>query len=139
MNTIRFECPGCGQTIEAPEEAQFEQAKCPTCQNEFFPDKTRIVQPKPPNDNSSMPPIKTQTKTPTSKFECPYCHQLISPKAESCPSCGHPIRPDSNRDAIIVKIILIALAIFLVVLAIYKMEKGQAQADKAEQLLMQEK
>ena len=43
MNQIRFDCPGCGQTIEMAEEARFERVKCPTCQHEFFPDKTRPV------------------------------------------------------------------------------------------------
>jgi uncharacterized protein YbjQ (UPF0145 family) len=47
MNQIQFDCPGCGQTIVAPEEAQFERVKCPTCQHEFFPDKTRLVRPAP--------------------------------------------------------------------------------------------
>ena len=47
MNFIQFNCPGCGQSIEAEEDAQFTQVKCPTCQREFFPDKTRLVRPTP--------------------------------------------------------------------------------------------
>ena len=57
MNQIQFDCPGCGQTIKTPEEAQFERVKCPTCQHEFFPDKTRIVRPTPagPPPESAAP------------------------------------------------------------------------------------
>lgn len=62
MNEIRFECPGCGQTIETAEDAQFQQVKCPTCQHEFFPDKTRLIEsaPKMPSIKAappSLPPI----------------------------------------------------------------------------------
>ena len=60
MNQIQFDCPGCGQTIEMAEEAQFERVKCPTCQHEFFPDKTRPVRPMPtapaaPSPNIPLP------------------------------------------------------------------------------------
>ncbi len=58
MNQIQFDCPGCGQTIKTPEDAQFEQAKCPTCQHEFFPDKTRIVRPAPA---APQPIVQSQT------------------------------------------------------------------------------
>ena len=60
MNQIRFDCPGCGQTIEMPEEAQFERVKCPTCQHEFFPNKTRLVQPAP-----AVPSPKPASPAPT--------------------------------------------------------------------------
>jgi hypothetical protein len=60
MNQIRFDCPGCGQTIEAPEEVQFERTKCPTCQHEFSPDKTRLVRPAP-----AAPPPKPAAPAPT--------------------------------------------------------------------------
>jgi len=60
MNQIQFDCPGCGQTIETPEDAQFEQVKCPTCQHEFFPDKTRLVQPAP-----AAPPPESASPAPT--------------------------------------------------------------------------
>jgi endogenous inhibitor of DNA gyrase (YacG/DUF329 family) len=63
MNQIQFDCPGCGQTIETPEDAYFEQVKCPTCQHEFFPGKTRFVQPAsatpPPESASPAPPPPT--------------------------------------------------------------------------------
>lgn len=46
MNFIRFDCPGCGQSIEAEEDARFVRVQCPTCQHEFIPDNIQRVQPK---------------------------------------------------------------------------------------------
>jgi DNA-directed RNA polymerase subunit RPC12/RpoP len=94
MNQIRFDCPGCGQTIETEEEAQFERVKCPTCQHEFFPDKTRFVQPAP-----AAPPPEPASPAPTPPIQqrvmklinCPACGLQISPQAASCPGCGHPV------------------------------------------------
>lgn len=67
MNQIQFDCPGCGQTIVTPEETQFERVKCPTCQHEFFPDKTRIVRPTPvappPESAAPAPPPPTEPVT----------------------------------------------------------------------------
>ena len=58
MNQIQFDCPGCGQTIETAETSQFELVKCPTCQREFFPVKTRLVRPAP-----AAPPTPSEVPT----------------------------------------------------------------------------
>jgi uncharacterized paraquat-inducible protein A len=109
MNQIQFDCPGCGQTIVTPEEAQFERVKCPTCQHEFFPDHTRIVQPAP---NSPAPPPPTEPKIPlftpppsallpsANLRICKDCGGKVSVHAEICPRCGAPIAkkdPDSKH------------------------------------------
>ncbi len=117
MNQIRFDCPGCGQTIEAPEEAQFERVRCPTCQHEFFPDKTRFVSPAP-----AAPPPQPASPAPTLPIQqqalklvnCLACGLQISPQATSCPGCGHPVThspmpipPDTRRkDAAVSSLIL---------------------------------
>ena len=34
---IKFNCPACGQKIEATDEVQNQRLKCPSCDNEFVP------------------------------------------------------------------------------------------------------
>jgi endogenous inhibitor of DNA gyrase (YacG/DUF329 family) len=108
MNQIRFDCPGCGQTIEMAEEAQFERVKCPTCQHEFFPDKTRLVRPAraapPPESASPPPPLPIQQRA-MKLINCPACGLQISPQAASCPGCGQRTRT--------VKIIFIIVSVIL--------------------------
>jgi hypothetical protein len=96
MNQIQFNCPGCGQTIETTEEAQFERVKCPTCQHEFFPDKTRFVQSAPaapPPEPASPAPTPLIQQRAMKLINCPACGLQISPQAASCPGCGHPVAP----------------------------------------------
>jgi DNA-directed RNA polymerase subunit RPC12/RpoP len=101
MNFIRFDCPGCGQNMEAEEDAQFAQVKCPTCQHEFFPDKTRLVRPAP---TSPAPPPPTEPKevpkftlpqpasSPSGNLRfCMDCGGKVSVHAETCPHCGAPM------------------------------------------------
>lgn len=74
MNQIQFDCPGCGQTIKTPEEAQFERVKCPTCEHEFFPDKTRIVRPTPaapPPESAAPAPPPPTVPAPEPAFSLP--------------------------------------------------------------------
>ncbi len=119
MNQIRFDCPGCGQTIEASEEAQFERVRCPTCQHEFFPDKTRFVSPAP-----AAPPTQPASPAPTLPIQqqalklinCPACGLQISPQAKSCPGCGHPVAnsivspiPDTRQRSEAVKSLVLGI------------------------------
>lgn len=58
MNTvIKFECPGCGQPMEGESEAEFQQCKCPTCGNEFFPKSIKIL----PTENPGKNPMPKST------------------------------------------------------------------------------
>jgi uncharacterized paraquat-inducible protein A len=100
MNQIRFDCPGCGQTMEMAEEAQFERVKCPTCQHEFSPDKTRPVlsaPAAPPPESASPAPTPPIQQRAIKLINCPACGLQISPQAASCPSCGHPVADSLTR------------------------------------------
>lgn len=38
MNTlIKFECPGCGQSMEGEPDLEFQETTCPSCAQQFFP------------------------------------------------------------------------------------------------------
>jgi uncharacterized paraquat-inducible protein A len=134
MNQIRFDCPGCGQAIEAPEEAQFEKTKCPTCQHEFFPDKTRLVRPAP---TSPAPTPRTEPKEapkftppppalhPSANLRtCKDCGGKVSVHTEICPHCGAPMiekDPDSKHwttGRVILLIIFIAAVLATVIFII---------------------
>jgi len=134
MNQIRFDCPGCGQTIEMPEEAQFERTKCPTCQHEFFPDKARIVRLAP---TSPAPPPPTEPKTPlftppTSALlpsanlrNCIDCGKTVSVHAESCPHCGSPIKNESKHWTTGRLILLTIVVVAIVLTVLYLSINGQ--------------
>jgi hypothetical protein len=56
---IKFDCPGCGQSLEAEDAAQFEKMTCPTCQHEFYPvaRRSKIVTPAPVPSQTTFPPL----------------------------------------------------------------------------------
>ena len=43
MNVIRFNCPACQQSIEAPYSARQEGVVCPSCQTGFVPPDFKFV------------------------------------------------------------------------------------------------
>jgi ankyrin repeat protein/flagellar basal body-associated protein FliL len=136
MNYIRFDCPACGQNIEAEEDAQFVQVKCPTCQHEFFPEKTRLV--RPASDTPATPPPllpKEATKPelpPIQEVVEPYEKPASAPPHKSATSNQSSKMKPKAKFVIISILILIGfagLAYFLVV----KNEQAKAEQIKAEQ------
>jgi uncharacterized paraquat-inducible protein A len=129
MNQIQFDCPGCGQTIKTPEEAQFERVKCPTCQHEFFPDHTRIVQPAPavlaaPPPKPPSVPATAKTPTPVTPpsgnlRNCKDCGKTVSVHAESCPHCGSPMKYESKHWTTGRKILLTIVVVAIVLTVLY--------------------
>jgi predicted RNA-binding Zn-ribbon protein involved in translation (DUF1610 family) len=134
MNYIRFDCPGCGQGIEAEEDAQFVQVKCPTCQHEFFPDKTQFIKPAPaspasppplmPKEPPKLTPLPPISSPSPNLRTCTDCGGKVSVHAEVCPHCGAPFikrDPDLTHwtpGRVMLLLIFIAAVLILVFIAI---------------------
>ncbi|OVE76317.1 hypothetical protein BVX97_01410 [bacterium E08(2017)] len=75
MSTISFNCPGCQQPIEAPEEMAGQAAACPTCSQQItIPNST-------PEAPAAAPPA-------ASGNACPSCSAPMEAGAVLCIQCG---------------------------------------------------
>ena len=79
---INFDCPACGQNLDAPAEMGGLAIPCPACGH-----NVNIPQPVTPAD---APP-------PDVVFDCPACGQNLDGPADmagmviACPACGHAV------------------------------------------------
>ncbi len=84
MSDYKFDCPRCGQSLEAPEDMLGETIDCPSCNQS-------ITIPAPQEPASPPPPIPKQTK------QCPFCAEEILVSAVKCKHCGEFL--DGRRKA----------------------------------------
>jgi len=75
MSDYNFDCPHCGQWLEAPQEMMGEAIDCPSCNGS-------IELPKPAAQSETETPPEPETK------DCPYCGEQILTKAKKCKHCG---------------------------------------------------
>jgi hypothetical protein len=62
MPDIHFECPKCGQTLDAPEELATQFIDCPTCEESIqIPARSQRKESPKPQDSTPKPVTKTST------------------------------------------------------------------------------
>jgi len=84
--SFQFKCPFCDQEMEVPPEAQGQVCKCPSCNEDIVPNKTK-PQTTATKKLSKKARSKDNTKI-TQEIICKYCKQLIDAKAIRCHHCG---------------------------------------------------
>lgn len=103
MDNIKFNCPACSQSLEAPPDMAGEQIECPTCEKEItIPTlRTELSQPRPKKQirlkkNHSLLTTPTQAPTSESKVPCKKCGAMILPttakrnRGRCMPCAGYP-------------------------------------------------
>jgi hypothetical protein len=75
MSDLKFNCPHCEQSLEAPDEMLGQTIDCPSCNCQIdLPKKEPLSEP--------APTPRAETK------DCPYCGEDILAKAKKCKHCG---------------------------------------------------
>jgi hypothetical protein len=83
MADIRFCCPHCQQSLEAPYEMLGQQINCPSCTGAINLPDPQPKQPPPPL--AQTPP---QKPTIADTHPCPCCGEQILRTASKCKHCG---------------------------------------------------
>ncbi|MBT3191710.1 MAG: zinc-ribbon domain-containing protein [Verrucomicrobia bacterium] len=90
MADIEFNCPECGQVLEAPEEMAGEAIACPACEATITipgpePEETLVL----PNlPNVSIPSVPPEPE----KNGCPECQAELADGAVLCVHCGYHLK-----------------------------------------------
>jgi len=96
MPDITFNCPSCGQKIEAPAELAGAEASCPTCQGKLLV----------PFESDSPPAVSAPV--PVAAFVPPASPLAVADRAghpphfiaAKCPSCGGDLQVPDNREQV---------------------------------------
>jgi len=86
MESIEFECPECGQVLEAPEDMAGEAIDCPSCE-------ATITIPHPElgdaRDALAIPALEgNEPYTETATNVCPGCNATLAAGTVLCVHCG---------------------------------------------------
>jgi DNA-directed RNA polymerase subunit M/transcription elongation factor TFIIS len=93
MADIEFDCPECGQVLEAPVEMAGESLACPSCDapitipelSDPEPDELAIF----PN----LPDVEiNEPYTETAENVCPECGATLQPDVVLCIQCGFHLK-----------------------------------------------
>ena len=76
MADLKFNCPHCQQSLEAPEELLGQDISCPTCNGAI-----KVPKPQP---KTTKPPAPRQEQT----ARCKGCGRILEAGAVLCTSCG---------------------------------------------------
>jgi len=77
MADIRFNCSGCGQTLEAPPEMAGDLVGCPSCGQELTVPAPAAPSPAPAAQGAPM---------------CPGCGAEMEPESVLCVQCGYHLK-----------------------------------------------
>ncbi len=85
MPEITFDCPSCGQSLEAPAEYAGEEVACPNCQTTLtVPGPITIIIPETEAAAEAEPGA-----TDASTAVCAECGAPMEPDAVLCLKCGY--------------------------------------------------
>lgn len=88
MDALKFNCPQCEQSLEAPQKLFGQTIVCPSCNNE-------ITVPSPISSANSQTPPPQPSKHPDTK-ECPFCSERILVNAKKCKHCGEFLEGETD-------------------------------------------
>ena len=89
MSDLKFNCPHCEQSLEAPEEMLGQTIECPSCNSTIqLPDPEPQHKPDPPVELRT--PVQTPSPAPPQRKtqDCPFCSEEILASARKCKHCG---------------------------------------------------
>jgi uncharacterized protein (DUF983 family)/DNA-directed RNA polymerase subunit RPC12/RpoP len=102
MSDLKFNCPHCQQSLEAPEELLGQTINCPSCNGRIqlpSPQPRQPAKPLPPpqkkvvlNKPQTAPPPQTGRTKP-----CPFCGEQILEVAKKCKHCGSTASQSKKR------------------------------------------
>lgn len=85
MSEFTFNCPHCGQSLEAPEDMQGQTTECPSCKKVIT-----LLDPS-PTPPAILPPKDTKA--------CPFCGEDVLAKAKKCKHCGEFLDEELRKKA----------------------------------------
>lgn len=119
MSALKFNCPLCNQSLEAPDDMAGEEIECPSCNRRInipnHPEKSKRNRTKTSSSQSTSQCAVAKNKINAKKnridksnieFKCPLCAQLLEAEAPEevpgmeieCPSCKQQITiPNRKR------------------------------------------
>jgi DNA-directed RNA polymerase subunit RPC12/RpoP len=101
MTDIKFKCPHCQQSLEAPPDMSGEMIECPTCEKTITIPQSLANKPKLALRQPSAPP--RPNPPPAASLACKYCGAQHGPDAVFCVGCGRnlktgkPLQPRTER------------------------------------------
>ncbi len=86
MAELTFKCPGCGETLEAPEEMAGQEVACPACNQP-------LTIPSVTNDAESEKTVSREAvESEVSGTKCPSCGNILEKESVLCVKCGYHLK-----------------------------------------------
>jgi len=93
MADIEFECPECGQVLEAPEEMAGESLACPSCEAPITIPSPPASEPEEAPTFPNLPDFQgNEPYTETAENVCPDCGATLQDGAVLCVQCGFHLK-----------------------------------------------
>jgi len=96
MPDFKFDCPHCGQSLEAPEELLGDQINCPTCNGAIQLPRLQPTPPAAPPTSAKKQMATPPPKTPGDTRPCPHCGEAILRTAQKCRCCGEFLKGERD-------------------------------------------
>lgn len=87
MADIKFNCPGCRQSLEAPPDMAGQLIDCPSCKISIEIPQARALERQPPLRAYTSPGPSAALAPQHSLTKCPYCAEMIQREARICKHC----------------------------------------------------